>query len=82
MVSNDNCNNKVCCPSDKWGWLGKKFLGLSLGLWLVFFALVPHSARGLSWTARAVIGFWDTGAKVVQVDRPVVDRQGRPDRGQ
>lgn len=56
-----------CCP---WGWLGKKFLGLSFGLWLVVLALVPHSARGLSWTARAVTGLWDSGAKVVQGERP------------
>lgn len=56
-----------CCP---WGWLGKRFFGLSLGLWLVVLALVPHSARGIAWTVRAAEGLWNRGERVVEVARP------------
>ena len=34
-----------CCP---WGWLGKRFFGLSLGLWFLVFAVLPHTVQGLS----------------------------------
>ena len=74
MANKTETCSTSCCP---WGWLGKKFLGLSFGLWLVVLALVPHSARGLSWVVRSAAGVWDTGAKVVQVDRPA-----RPARGE
>jgi len=66
MGKNETCSTS-CCP---WGWLGKRFLGLSVGLWLVFFAVVPHSARGVAWTVRAAGGLWDRGEKVVSVERP------------
>ena len=69
--------SKPCCP---WGWLGKRFLGLSLGLWLIFFALVPHSARGVAWTVRAAAGLWDRGERVVGVERP--ERQALVERRQ
>jgi len=70
--------SKPCCP---WGWLGKRFLGLSLGLWLIFFALVPHSARGVAWTVRAAAGLWDRSEHVMRGDRaPRFDRLERGDR--
>ena len=76
MGKNETCSTS-CCP---WGWLGKKFLGLSFGLWLVVLALVPHSARGLSWVIRSATGVWHTAAKVVQVDAPA--RAERRQQGQ
>ena len=59
--------SKSCCPC---GWLGKRVLGLSLGVWLLLFAVLPMSARGVSWSARTVAGLWDNGAKVVGFDGP------------
>ena len=66
MSKNETCSTS-CCP---WGWLGKRFLGLSLGLWLLVFAVVPHSARGVAWTVRAAQGLWGQGERVVQMERP------------
>ena len=66
MGKNETCSTS-CCP---WGWLGKRFLGLSLGLWLLVFAVVPHSARGIAWTVRAAQGLWGQGERVVQMERP------------
>lgn len=59
-----------CCP---WGWLGKKFFGLTIIVWLVFFALMPYSARGIAWTVDGLGGIWDSGEKVIMSD-------GRPER--
>tara|TARA_Y100000385_G_C13067658_1_gene627481 strand:+ start:879 stop:1082 length:204 start_codon:yes stop_codon:yes gene_type:complete len=64
------------------GWLNKRVLGLTLSVWLIVFAVVPFSARGVSWTARSVAGLWDGGARVVGVDSPVRgERSARRDRG-
>ena len=49
-----------CCSSC--GWLGKKVLGLSLCVWILLFAVLPFSARGVSWTAKTAMG-WVVGAK-------------------
>ena len=68
--------SKSCCP---YGWLGKRVLGLSLGVWLLLFAVLPMSARGVSWSARTVAGLWDGGAKIVERgDGPM--RADRPAR--
>ena len=75
MGKNENCHSGCPC-----GWLNKRVLGLTLGVWLVVFAIIPFSARGLSWTARSVAGLWDSGARVVGVSHPV--RVDRPDRGE
>lgn len=69
---------KVNCDKCPCGWLGKKFLGLCLGVWLLLFAILPHSVRGVAWTARAVSGLWDRGEAVIKVE----DRPRRRDRGQ
>ncbi len=78
--------NKVeshCCKSEcPMGWLNKRVLGLTLSVWLIVFAVVPFSARGVSWTARSVAGLWDGGARAVGVDSPVRgERAARRDRG-
>ena len=73
----------TCSKTCTGGWLNKRVLGLTLGVWLILFAVLPHSARGISWTARSVAGLWDSGAKVVGVERPhrvKADRGERPTR--
>ena len=68
--------SKSCCP---FGWLNKRVLGLTLGVWLLVFAILPMSARGVSWSARTVAGLWDGGAKIVERgDGPM--RADRPAR--
>ena len=72
------CSTKSCSPCPC-GWLGKRVLGLSLCVWIVLFAVLPHTARGVSWSARTVAGLWDGGARVVErADRPM--RDDRPAR--
>ena len=79
MANNKECPVNCTCPC---GWLNKRVLGLTLGVWLIVFAVVPHSARGVSWTARSIAGLWDGGARVVGVDRPERgDRSSRRERG-
>ena len=64
------------CPC---GWLGKKVLGLPLCTWVLLFAVLPFTARGVAWSARTVTGIWDGGAKIVERgDRPI--REDRPAR--
>jgi hypothetical protein len=64
------------CPC---GWLGKKVLGLPLCTWVLLFAVLPFTARGVAWSARTVTGIWDGGAKIVERgDRPM--RDDRPVR--
>ncbi len=78
MTNKETCSMKAsCCPC---GWLGKKFLGLSLGVWLLFFAILPMSARGMAWSARTVAGLWDGGAKVVGVEKAKVRSSERRER--
>ena len=63
--------NKVdshCSTGCPCGWLNKKVLGLTLGVWLLFFAVLPMSARGMAWSVRSVAGLWDGGARVVGVE--------------
>ncbi len=52
---------KSCCPC---GWLGKNLFGLSLAVWLIVFAILPHSARGVMWTANTVSGLWERDRSV------------------
>lgn len=54
-----------CCP---WGWLGKRFFGLSLALWLVVFAIVPHTARGVAWSVDMLSSIWRPAERVVVVE--------------
>ena len=56
----------AACPC---GWLAKRVLGLPLCTWVLLFAILPFTARGISWTARGLTGLWDGGARVVGVDR-------------
>ncbi len=57
------CEMKKCgsCPM---GWFGKKVFGVSIGVWLLAFAVLPQSARGVAWTVRSVGGLWEDGARV------------------
>tara|TARA_R100000008_G_C3584535_1_gene171190 strand:- start:767 stop:1030 length:264 start_codon:yes stop_codon:yes gene_type:complete len=77
MAAKNECKmecHKVC-PC---GWLNKRIFGLTLLVWLLLFAVLPHSARGVSWTARSISNLWDDGARVVGVERP--NRGERPER--
>ena len=68
--------SKSCCP---FGWLNKRVLGLTLGVWLLVFAILPMSALGMAWSVRSVGGLWDGGAKIVERgDGPM--RADRPAR--
>lgn len=73
-------NEKECCKTGgcPCGWLAKKVLGLPLCTWVLLFAVLPFTARGVAWSARTVTGIWDGGAKIVErgdgpmrADRPV-----------
>jgi len=34
--------------------------------------VIPHTARGVSWSARTISGLWDGGVRVVERgDRPM-----------
>ncbi|HCT55152.1 MAG TPA: hypothetical protein DF712_22110, partial [Balneola sp.] len=55
------------CPC---GWFNKRVFGVTIGVWLIAFAIVPHSARGISWSARSIAGLWDDGVRAVGVERP------------
>ena len=61
--------SKVTCDKQECpcGWLSTRFLGTRLCVWVVFFAVLPFTARGVAWTARSVAGLWDSGARVVGV---------------
>jgi len=75
---NEMTCSKSCCP---FGWLNKRVLGLTLGVWLLVFAILPMSARGMAWSVRSVGGLWDGGAKVVGFDGPVRgERSARRER--
>jgi hypothetical protein len=74
--ANEMTCSKSCCPC---GWLGKRVLGLPLCTWVLLFAVLPFTARGVAWSARTVTGIWDGGAKIVERgDRPM--REDRPVR--
>ncbi len=68
MGNEKECSMKKasCCPC---GWLGKRVLGLPLCTWVLLFAVLPFTARGVAWTARGLTGLWDGGARVVGVER-------------
>ena len=53
-MSNTNKSCSVtgsCCPC---GWLGKRVLGLSLCTWMLLFAVLPFTARGVHWVFASV----------------------------
>lgn len=58
-----------CSTPCHWGWLGKKFLGLTVIVWLVFFALLPHTAHGVAWTVNGLSGLWGSGERFIAPDR-------------
>ena len=66
MGNEKECCKVAACPC---GWLAKRVLGLPLCTWVLLFAILPFTARGISWTARGLTGLWDGGARVVGVDR-------------
>lgn len=67
------CGTSECCVH---GWLSKKFLGLCLGAWIVLFAILPHTARGVNWTVKMLSGIWSPSDRVVVVE-PVEVRPAR-----
>ena len=78
MGNEKECSMKAsCCPC---GWLAKKVLGLPLCTWVLLFAVLPFTARGVAWSARTVAGIWDGGAKVVGVEKAKVRSSERRDR--
>jgi hypothetical protein len=72
--ANNVCETSSCCPC---GWMTKKIFGLAICTWLIFFAILPFSARGVVWTASTVAG-WVRSATNAVVERerpaPVVER--------
>ena len=71
------CEMKNCGPCPM-GWFGKKIFGVSIGVWLLAFAVLPQSARGVAWSVRSVGGLWEDGAKIAQ---PTERRQRRSEDG-
>ena len=66
MGNEKECCKVAACPC---GWLAKRVLGLPLCTWVLLFAILPFTARGISWTARGLTGLRDGGARVVGVER-------------
>ena len=62
------------CPC---GWFNKRVFGVTIGVWLIAFAILPFSARGVSWAAKGISGIWDSGAKAVGVERDVRRNRGQ-----
>ena len=71
---NNACETSSCCPC---GWLKKKVFGLSICTWLVFFAVLPYSAKGISWTATHIAG-WVSHATDAVVHREQPQGAERP----
>lgn len=68
------CETSSCCPC---GWLKKKVFGLSMCTWLIFFAILPYSAKGVVWTASTVSSLVNKATGVVthrEPPAPVVER--------
>ena len=76
MASKVECKThcKESCPC---GFFNKRIFGITLGIWLIVFAILPHSAKGIAWTAQSVSELWRSGVKAVGVEK----RMNR-DRGQ
>ena len=79
MTNKNECKLKTAschgvCPC---GWFNKRIFGVTVGVWLIAFAVLPHSARGISWTAKSIAGLWDSGAKAVGVERPQRRNRGQ-----
>jgi hypothetical protein len=77
---NNACETSSCCPC---GWMKTKVFGIAICTWLIFFAILPFSARGVVWTASTVAG-WVRSATNAVVERerpsPVVERNRQDQR--
>lgn len=58
-------NTNECSSPCFWGWMGKRVLGLSLVVWLLFFAILPFTARGIGWTVNGLSGLWERSERMV-----------------
>tara|TARA_Y100001937_G_C6942286_1_gene250916 strand:+ start:158 stop:469 length:312 start_codon:yes stop_codon:yes gene_type:complete len=82
-MKKSECSNSMpnCHGSCPYGWFNKKIFGVTLGVWLIAFAVLPHSAKGVSWTAKSVSQLWWSTAKAIGMETENKNRGQRKVRG-
>tara|TARA_R110002020_G_scaffold37199_4_gene112333 strand:+ start:1182 stop:1496 length:315 start_codon:yes stop_codon:yes gene_type:complete len=76
-MTNKNVCKSPCANTCPCGWFNKRVFGVTVGVWLIVFAILPFSASGVAWTAKNIAGLWDSGAKAVGVERPQRRNRGQ-----
>lgn len=73
-----------CSSPCFWGWMGKKVFGLSLIVWVLFFAVLPFTARGIGWSINGLGRLWDGSERLVsparERERPHARQQAGEER--